>query len=289
MTQMSLKTFIGSIADISNNNCFWEHGKGRNEPPLKTNVWDNSSTKLGENLETDAPYASSRRGLYEIKVEVDGVQEEHLLKYNAHHLIPADASWPKAKILLKWMNKGDRIRSDVGYDVNCSENGISLPSSDAKHGPWSSFAERFQTSYAFAAIEYQANAGVRQFHDGHKAYSEFVVKCLKKIGAKLEQRYRKSRQRKMPVGCDKNDCPTRNCKNVPLPPPVGVIARVNEVSRRLSSGLIGDPSKWKKPVMTSRFSLIYRDHVVKKIRLSQKQARQQLAISQFKNLSVIVS
>jgi hypothetical protein len=185
-------------------------------------------------------------------------------QFTAHHHIPGNESWPASKTQLKkWVDKRENhIKGDIGYDVNAAYNGVDLPGHTAAPS-WSD--QQFQTRYAFACMA--CDTKDRQFHDRHPAYSDFVVQILNKIATKLTAEVKKG-------GCGKKNCPASGGKK--YDPPYRLLGRLIGVAARLEKYLVGDYRKWKKPVMTSRFALMYQNRL-----LTQPQAREQLRTKQF--------
>jgi hypothetical protein len=197
-------------------------------------------------------------------------QQNYTASYNPHHLLPADATWPNTE-LKKWIHKGKVVRDNIGYDVNCYENGIDLPSNNAMRGNWTPDAGRsgdFQVRYAFAAMD--AEGSTRQFHDSHKSYSDFAIKVLDKIAAKLD-----GKEHEGNLGCGDPKCSAEKAKK-PYPVPIYVGPRILGVSQRLSRYLYGSPRKWRMPIMTSKFSLMYKNR-----KLTQAQATAALSPDNF--------
>ncbi|HUG40000.1 MAG TPA: AHH domain-containing protein [Longimicrobiales bacterium] len=235
-----------------------KHDKTNVLPPPKTK---NDATKLSNSLDTESKHLENidisftcRKKAYDLEAQ-----------FTAHHLIPGNESWPASKNRLrKWVDKGEKwIKGDIGYDVNSARNGVDLPGHSAAPS-WTD--QQFQTAYAFNCMT--ADRKERQFHDRHPAYSDFVVNVLNKIATKLET-FRSQ------DGCGKEDCGGAGKKK--YDPPYGLIDRLNGVAVRLERHLIGTCKRWKKPVMTSRFALMYKNRG-----LTQAQARAQLRKNQFK-------
>jgi len=262
VTELAELVEIGAI--VSDNSCPFPHYK-RKKRNLK-NKWDNNSSTLGENLE-----GASAEGekLYLKHVESVTIatgasgRKNYTASYNPHHLLPGEASWPQTK-LKRWMDEADGdVEEDIGYDVNCYQNGIDLPSNNEMRGNWKIEDGRtpdFQVRYAFAAMD--AAGRRRQFHDSHKAYSDFAVKVLDKISAKLD-----NQESMGGLGCSDEDCVGKKAKKK-YPTPFGLLSRVHASSKRLAGFLMGDARKWKMPIMTSKFSLMYKDR-----RLTHDEAR----------------
>ena len=179
--------------------------------------------------------------------------------------MPGNETWPKTR-LYKWVDaRKDWIKADIGYDVNAAENGVDLPGNSAAQaaGKWTD--QKFQNAYAFACMT--ADTKDRQFHDRHPAYSDFVVNVMNKIATKLESCRKDD-------GCGKTDCGGAGKKK--YDPPYDLVERLYGVANRLRLKLTGSCKKWKKPVMTSRFALMYKDRG-----LTQAQARAQLRKDEF--------
>jgi hypothetical protein len=225
-------------------------------PPPKT---ENDADKLGKNLEAEYKHKVNMK----IEFTCRGKDEEEEVQFTPHHLVPGNETWPKCR-LYKWVDKEEGwIKGDIGYDVNSDRNGVDLPG-HTKAPSWTD--QKYQNAYAFAAMT--ADTKDRQFHDRHPAYSDFVVNVMNKIATKLE----KSRK---DDGCGKEDCGGAGKKK--YDPPYDILSRLYEVAERLETKLIGSCRKWKKPIMTSRFALMYKERG-----LTQAQAREQLRKSKFK-------
>ncbi len=234
-----------------------EHNK-KNElyPPPDVN----NATKLSAALDTDSKHLEN----IPIDFTCRNKKYNEEAQFTAHHLIPGNESWPPSKTqLYKWVDKREgHIKGDIGYNVNGAENGVDLPGHSAAPS-WTD--QQFQTKYAFACME--ADRKNRQFHDRHPAYSDFVVNVLNKIAAKLDKG--------TPTpGCGKKNCGGGGEK--PYDPPYELNKRLACVAERLESHLVGSWKKWRKPVMTSRFALMYKDN------LTQKEAREQLRVANFR-------
>jgi hypothetical protein len=144
----------------------------------------------------------------------------------AHHCIPGEASLAKATELHDFMRKGGpySFESDIGYNVNHSNNGVWLPGNYAVRGDnpefdnttWSAQTPSFQQAYVRSAM---AVASGKMFHDAHTKYNRNVKGTLLSIAAKL----RKPKKENCPV-CEQplNEGKTR--------PPFGLVARLDVVS-----------------------------------------------------------
>src|SRR5205807_1338586 len=167
--------------------------------------------------------------------------------FSAHHLIPGNEIWnDKGHPLHAWIAKdaqGSHVKGDIGYDTNCAQNGFDLPSNKAVGG-WSGVSADAQLNYALAAMS--VDFGKRQFHDSHKAYSEFVWQVLEKIAAKIARHAGGK-------GCGKPDC--AGAGEEKWAPPLGVKERLFGVAARLKTHLRGEPITWQAPIMTSRLPM----------------------------------
>lgn len=250
--------------------CPFSHSKRKYKD--KTNVmpkdWgDNDAKKLATSLEDAA--------IFEVPIDIEWDDKEHKARYSAHHLIPGEASWPNTK-LQKWVEKGvdEHIQANIGYDVNGGDNGISLPSwhgyPQVTENSWKALITsnpKKATEYAIRCME--SSSPVRQFHDAHPAYNEFVVNVLDKVAAKLEAQLKKGGS----DGCGKKNCAAATKSEKPYPAPINLIARIDSVAERLRKHLTGSPKNWKKPIITSRFSLVYKESI------EEKEAAKQLSQS----------
>ena len=200
----------------------------------------------------------------------------------AHHLVPAQASLKKSD-LLPWLvkkgtpakvkgggGKNGLVRNNVGYDVNGAHNGVWLPGPYAMRGVWTGFAPTSDaedeipadtpavstepagdpTMTKDAQFEYAVVAmrkGRGQFHDAHPKYSGYVLDALNLIAGAMVVAAAFS-------NCD--EC-KKKLEKGDIPPPYSLIDRLNSVSRRLRSRLIGGPASWRRFLFTSRRSVAY--------------------------------
>jgi hypothetical protein len=220
----------------------------------------------------------------------------------AHHLIPAQASLREAPGLLDFMvskhvsqklkKKGPhtgKLWSDIGYDVNGTQNGAWLPGSygvSGSDGFWTSTASALDDDDEAVAAERKRSArsakrspgaaalhGVRhdlddptskkaeyvdkitrkfdaQFHDSHKPYSDLVLKALIKLG----EAYANAENRFIvESSCKKCRDRMKGRKDDGLPPPFGLAGRLNGVSRRLKGYVKGRCGHTQ--IYTSRWGL----------------------------------
>jgi hypothetical protein len=238
--------------------------------PGPDNYWTNDSGQLGGNLARESANGTTLHLAHIEATTIDATgsgKKDYDATYNPHHLLPGGACWPKTA-LKKWIDKKEKslVQTDIGYNVNCYENGIDLPSSNAMRGNWTTQTPDFQKKYAFAAMD--ADAVRRQFHDSHKAYSEFAIKVLNKIAAKLDAQVQSGK-----VGCDADDCPAKPGKPYPTP---DILPRILDAGARFAKCLWGDSTKWRKPIFTSKFALMYQNR-----NLTHAQAQAELSPDQF--------
>jgi len=263
---MEVGELVAVVVSSGDSRCPFRHYPVPPPNPKPENYWPNDSGKLGDAL--DAEWKGKQR-LYLSHLDEEDFgtgpsgRLNYTATYNPHHLIPGEASWPKTS-LKQWMDKG-LVEYDIGYNVNCYQNGIDLPSSNELRGNWTNRTEAFQNRYSFAAMD--ADSRTRQFHDSHKAYNDFVTNVLDKIAARLKQIETKG-------GCGNPDCSMKG-KTKPFPPP-NLLPRVHGISRRLSSYLWGTARNWRKPIFTSKFALMYKNR-----KLTQADAQAQLNPDQF--------
>ena len=245
--------------------------------PPADNVLEGEGGKLGTRMKngtgtgtrSDSSYLTAAANPVQDvgKVEVDGTEYE--LTQAAHHLIPAQESLKDCPILdYIDKDKGAKIlKENLGYDVNGSHNGIWLPGPYAVDGwgamtleqedmpdtatqaktiakrqaalPGKLAGEKFQGNYSMGAMELCHT----QFHDRHVDYSNFVRQYLEKIHVNMmmvEAMY-----------CDK--CKNRGDEK--LPPPPGLVARLNSLSKKMAGYLVWPPRSWREPLYTSAWSV----------------------------------
>ena len=184
------------------------------------------------------------------------------LKYAAHHTIPGNASLKVSAlfpflgdkdVIGGWKGKPSKIedgKGGCGYDVNCAENGVWLPSPYAlsmtdgnSPAVWPSKAglkvlkkrrgansyelcESFKEAYARDAVEKSQN---RQFHMVHADYNTAVKNVLKAVKVKMMK------------------CPEVSSSSDKFDPPMGLAARLNVLSSRMRSLLTG--TVWHEPYL----------------------------------------
>lgn len=248
-----------AVVTGSDAKCPFDHRPGKHNkknvvPPPDTK---NNSKTLGTALDAESKKVED----LPIGFQSRNIKYSEAVKFTPHHLIPGNESWPNSQ-LYKWVDKRkSHVCGDVGYDVNAAMNGVDLPGNSAA----SSWVDPgFQTRYALHAMV--ADKKKRQFHDRHPAYSDFVVNALNKIATKLDAK-------EIP-GCGKKNC--GGAKKKPFDPPYGLLTRIEGVAHRLEVRLSGDARRWKKPIMTSRFAMIFKNRG-----MSQDEARRELQTSQF--------
>lgn len=220
----------------------------------------------------------------------------------AHHIIPAQESLKNSPLLTFMVKKGDSeklkgkeyttgsVWSDVGYDINGSENGIFLPGSYAVGGGkgrqslWiendddaddeeENISDNQSTDIRFLHGElnqiskenrkwlYVSQAmkhAPGQFHDRHEDYSLFIAEILHKIFSDYKRLYKNSFKES---NCPKCKEKQKVAKDKGIPTPFGLLARLNQVSSRLKNYLNGNiwspnvyTSKWGKAFMEQRKS-----------------------------------
>jgi hypothetical protein len=270
---MEIGELVGVLAFRDDRwSCPFKHKKGpkhkaENVMPPVDGSKTNDASKLSKNLEAE----SYNQETLEITLQVGRKKKKYDVQYTAHHLIPGNESWPETD-LLKWVDdsKGEIVK-DIGYDINDYTNGTDLP---GIHGigstAWSASSENFKKAYAFGAMK--ATSSLRQFHDRHPAYSDFVVKVLDKIALKLEQKKSNTNY----PGCGRDDC--GGTRKKPYEPPYGLLSRLEGVALRLEGYLTGSERTWRKPIITSRFSLMYKK---RERGMTEDEAREELKVESF--------
>jgi len=233
----------------------------------------------------------------------EGTVYEYPVSCAAHHCIPAQEALKSSLLLAFMVKKGDSeplkggsyskgvVWSDVGYDVNGSQNGVFLPGSYAVGGGqggmgvWASTEDGDEDKpenpansvpdagsnkltgklYEIAAdnrkwqyVKQAVRLCPGQFHDRHLDYSLFVRDILQKIFENYRALYMSSIFR---TECSK--CKERKSKlaNRGIPTPYGLVARLNGVSERLKGFLNG--STWRINIYTSRWGKAYMEAVKK--------------------------
>jgi hypothetical protein len=178
------------------------------------------------------------------------------VRSNPHHLIPGEASLAGHAILEAIAKDKGTITADIGYNVNGQSNGIWLPTilEDFYAGKptppsagisWGRLTKEYPT-HQFTMAEAAMFEASRQFHDAHPDYSEEVKLRLDKFLDNLKR--------------SKVICPDTGPKPKPfVPPPYGLVARLDTLSLSLAGKLMGSPLRWKRPYYTSRHAIDFAD------------------------------
>ena len=194
----------------------------------RENDFNNDSGKLRDNLNADSSEAK-------MSPEICGFKSHNMRSGdNAHHLIPADASFANHDVKPALGTHGTSDEN-AGYDVNGRPNGVFLPAWEA--GPVAADKDA-KYEFAFAVMDEIE----RQFHTAHSDYSVFVTEALDKIDLKLTVQK---------VWCEED---TGKKKKDPL---VGLVARLHTLSSRLRKLLTTPVSGWKLNVYTSSYAREY--------------------------------
>ena len=219
----------------------------------------------------------------------------------AHHCVPAQESLKESPLLTFMVKKGDKeplkdgektiqyadgeVWSDLGYDVNGSENGIYLPGSYKVGGGRGGLGAWFPNDDpdadfpdtpddAVKDANYKKLEGVPgqiskknplwwyvgqavqlcpgQFHDRHEDYSEQVQKTLQAIFENYLTLYAYMIDEKKCGDCKKR---VEKFKNDGLPTPYGLVERLNKVSSKYASWV--NAAGWHANVYTSKWGQQY--------------------------------
>ncbi|WP_437833867.1 AHH domain-containing protein [Sorangium sp. So ce1153] len=245
-----------------------------------TRMWTQSgenfqkSENKDKNLERPEP-DKGNSPLDEGKAPISICDQNYPLSIAAHHIIPGEASLPHSGLARFIWEENGLIKSDIGYDVDGSENGIWLPTHqimsramgkaqkivihDEEDVPsqkglsWEELSERakshedkatyttlFLRRYTQQAMDFE---GVQaQFHDAHSNYNTWVIERLNGIDAYI--------QSKIDM-CEK-------CKgDGKKAPPYMLVFRLNTLSKTIRQILKAPPSRMWRIVYTSEFARMY--------------------------------
>jgi len=106
-----------------------KHGELKDEGVLRTNL--RSSAQITSDKAVGSIYplpgGNDRTTGWEAKA---GVLEDFAVKFAAapHHIVPGDAAMEPSRVET-WTcaDKGGKIKQDIGYNIDCAQNGIFLP------------------------------------------------------------------------------------------------------------------------------------------------------------------
>jgi A nuclease family of the HNH/ENDO VII superfamily with conserved AHH len=230
--------------------CWYCKEKPKTDPVKNDLVEEPSSKGKAENdLSNDSSKLGTALGFRpRWEIQVEDLEGKVAVTPAAHHLIPGYASLKKVGKLKQFMEKGKKVDGDVGYDVNCRENGVWLPGSygvtaTSVHGTkWSAYS--FQDEYARQAMK---RAGA-QFHDSHPEYSSKVERSLSEIADRILVKH--------PVKCPGCDAKISELAR----PPYGLVGRLHALSRTHRRFVNGPPRKWPtgSGYFTSKRSMLMR-------------------------------
>lgn len=216
----------------------------------RTNDFSNNPSKLGRSLGNEPDW------YVDVPHPMAGdITVENRLRTNAHHLIPADASFNPHPTIKKLLDKGEgEIKENVGYGVNHGKNGYWLPSypedfqvTNVKDVPvsWGAMTSGFGTmQHRITVIAMRKTQ--RQFHDAHPQYSSFVSQCLDKICEKV-----------ITMAGDHKCGTPPGPMTKPWEPPYALCGRLDGLSGKLRGLLSGNPKGWRDPVFTSAHARLY--------------------------------
>ena len=240
---------------------------------------------------------------------VDGENEyTYPVSCAAHHCVPAQESLKESPLLTFMVKKGDSeklkdatfadgiVWSDVGYDVNGSQNGVYLPGSYAVGGGrggmgvWASTVDGdeddAEPDVADVAAVVTSGSGsneltgdlneisasnrkwqyvkqaVRlcpgQFHDRHLPYSQFVQGVLKKM---FENYRNLAKKMVFAEGCSKCKDRAKLVEDHGIPTPYGLVPRIDATSGRFAGYLNGHT--WRQNIFTSMWGKHYMQEKLK--------------------------
>jgi hypothetical protein len=145
-----------------------------------------------------------------------------------------------------------KVKGKINYNINHYKNGVWLPAHSAvpEWGLLKGKDPDFPENYACEAIRESSKSGgnKRQFHDAHGDYSVKVLGILARLSKEMKNREKK---------CLSGDCDGSNKgkKNDPLPAPQQLVVALDKISRELEKLLVGKPSDWAHPWITSKLSI----------------------------------
>lgn len=219
----------------------------------------------------------------------------------AHHCIPAQESLKRSALLDFMISKheDDKLKngdaeitqkgivwSDIGYDVNGTENGVFLPGNYAVGGgrgglrvweepdgdadndeeldflgeepvrdglPQSrqltgSLYDISNQNRKWRYVKGAMEAAGGQFHDRHEAYSDHVLEALEKINTNLRLLQKKFVTDEKCKECKKK---ADSIEDTGIPSPYGLTDRLNGLSAKLRGHLTG--ASWPKNIYTSEW------------------------------------
>ncbi|SMF56296.1 A nuclease family of the HNH/ENDO VII superfamily with conserved AHH [Alteromonadaceae bacterium Bs31] len=177
--------------------------------------------------------------------------------YAAHHLIPGHGSLDKSELYKggKYLRHKGQKEGNIGYNVNCKQNGVWLPgnyaySQKSSGSEWGTKGKKLKEYHDVSAQDYVSQvigkAG-RQFHDAHRKYNTFVKNQLNKINDKLSVTSEEAwceEGKKQSEGKEEN-----------IRPLYQLVGRLGHLSNRMKRKLITPTSGWNTNVYTSSYSM----------------------------------
>ena len=189
-------------------------------------------------------------------VSCAGWKYELEVAYAAHHLIPGHGSLDKSELYKgkKYLRYDGQKEGNIGYNVNCKQNGVWLPgnyaySQKSSGSEWGKKGKKLQEYYEVSPDEYVSEIitkSKRQFHDAHSKYNRFVKDQLNKINDKLSQT---QDQPWCDEGKKRSESEAESKR-----PLYQLVGRLGHLSSRLEKKLTGSTKGWNTNVYTSSFS-----------------------------------
>jgi hypothetical protein len=236
-----------------------KHGALKDEGVLRRNL--RSSGTITDDVGPIYPLqgAGDRTTGWEAKA---GVLEDFSVELAAapHHIIPGDASMEPSR-LETWTcsDKGGKIKEDIGYNIDCAENGIFLPHLPeiyfTRHAPGTKqpMAKYYGQTWRKLSDSAKGSIGdlvmietmLQMHYTDHSAPYAHVDpdmnyddECKKECNDLADL---------MELFADNAQCADSDGK---LPPPYELVVRINAASSEVRGRITGFPRNWRSWVST---------------------------------------
>lgn len=267
-----------------------KHGALKDENVLRDNLKSDETITSDKSVGNIYPFSGAGDNFDYWEAE-ENVFEDHSTRIAAapHHIIPGDAVMSKVPALETWttQSKGNKIKEDIGYSIDCAKNGIFLPRypdifgtkkthqvtradgttamvdgpSYYGRGTWSALDPDEKKAIAFYIMcetnlqLHQTSHGAKYISDPNKSYNREAKDACVNLA-----NFIKAKQMACPAGEQKSE---------PYDPPYGLVSLINSESdklrRRMAGGRIKNWSTWCTRI-AEQLTLALRKGTVKEVK-----------------------
>jgi hypothetical protein len=246
-----------------------KHGAQKNEDVLRDNLKHSGQITSDPEVGNIYPFEGGGDN-FEHWEAAAGMYEDHATRIAAapHHIIPGDAVMSKVQALETWTtkSKGGKIKEDIGYSIDCTENGIFLPRYPDIFGTKKNYeiTDAHGNKKKVSGPEYYGRGTWSELNPDIKKAIAYSIMCETNLqlhqtshGAKYLSEPNKSYNKEARAACEtladyilakQMACPVDEQKDEPFDPPYGAVQLINNESKkmrmRMSGGRIANWTTW---------------------------------------------